>query len=110
MSYVVTSPHVRTLKSGRMVHPGQEVSDEEAADNPRLVERGDLTLRQDSGEAERKAAEEQAATERKAAADAKAKEKRAKRPRTGDTHPPATGEGTNTPASGSVPAAKEEKK
>lgn len=66
MTHIVTSSHFETLKSGRMVFPGAEVSDEEAAANPRLVDRGALTPR-GANEAERKAAEEAAAAEAKEA-------------------------------------------
>lgn len=40
MSYVVTSGHVECLESGRMVAPGSDVSNTEARQNPRLIERG----------------------------------------------------------------------
>jgi hypothetical protein len=45
MTYVVTSGHVVSLKSGRMVAPRDEVSNAEARENPRLIERGVLTER-----------------------------------------------------------------
>lgn len=53
MTYVVTSPKKETLKNGRMVFPGQEIPDQEAETNPRLIERGALTLQQEAGEEEK---------------------------------------------------------
>ena len=50
MTYVVTSSHQETLKSGRQVFPGQDVSNKEAEENPRLIERGALTQRQKPGQ------------------------------------------------------------
>lgn len=45
MTYLVTSSQHITLKSGRLVHPGQEVSDIEAEESPGLIDRGALTQR-----------------------------------------------------------------
>ncbi len=53
MTFVVTSSKSETLKSGRMVFPGQEIPDQEAEPNTRLIERGALTLQQEAGEEEK---------------------------------------------------------
>jgi len=45
MTYIVTSNHPECLKSGRMVVARDEVSNTEARQNPRLIERGALTER-----------------------------------------------------------------
>jgi hypothetical protein len=45
MTYVVTGGHPETLKSGRSVAPRDEISNSEARQNPRLIERGVLTER-----------------------------------------------------------------
>jgi hypothetical protein len=45
MSYVVASGHIECLKSGRMVTAGTELSNTEARQNPRLIERGVLIER-----------------------------------------------------------------
>lgn len=45
MTYVVTGGHNECLKSGRMVTAGAELSNTEARQNPRLIERGVLVER-----------------------------------------------------------------
>ena len=45
MTHVVESGHVETLTGGRMVAPGEEISDAEAKRNPKLVDRGVLGKR-----------------------------------------------------------------
>lgn len=45
MTHVVTSDHVESLRSGRLVAPGEEVSDTEARQNPKLIDRGVLSER-----------------------------------------------------------------
>ena len=52
MTYVVTSATKETLKSGRMVFPGQEIPDREAAPNTRLIVRGALIRRQEEADEE----------------------------------------------------------
>lgn len=47
MSYLVTSSHVEPLHDGRMVGPGDSISDADAKKNPRLVERGVLVKEAD---------------------------------------------------------------
>jgi hypothetical protein len=42
MSYRVTSSHAEPLRDGRMVGPGDSISDADAKKNPQLVERGVL--------------------------------------------------------------------
>lgn len=42
MSYLVTSDHVEPLHDGRMVGPGDVVSDADAKKNSKLIERGVL--------------------------------------------------------------------
>jgi hypothetical protein len=42
VSYVLTSDHVEPLHDGRMVGPGDVVSEADAKKNPRLIERGVL--------------------------------------------------------------------
>lgn len=45
MTYVVAGGHVESLKSGRLVSAGNEISNAEARENPRLIERGVLIER-----------------------------------------------------------------
>ncbi|HVQ60380.1 MAG TPA: hypothetical protein VMS60_15880 [Solirubrobacterales bacterium] len=42
MTYLVTSDHVESLRGGRMVGPGEVVSDAVAKENQRLIDRGRL--------------------------------------------------------------------
>jgi hypothetical protein len=45
MTHVVESGHVETLTGGRMVAPGEEISDAEARKNQKLIDRGVLSKR-----------------------------------------------------------------
>lgn len=45
MTYLVNSEHVESLRGGRLVGPGDEVSDADAKRNQHLIDRGVLTKR-----------------------------------------------------------------
>lgn len=45
MTYVVAGGHVESLKSGRLVSAGTEISNAEARQNQRLIDRGVLIER-----------------------------------------------------------------
>jgi len=54
MTHVVESGHVETLTGGRMVAPGEEISDAEAKRNQKLIDRGVLSKRPEKKATHRK--------------------------------------------------------